>query len=62
MTKIAVFDIDGTIYREGMSFIVAVLERKNMIYELDKVNGAYTATTVRPIFNDNHQEHLQLLL
>lgn len=35
-----------------------VLERKNMIYELEK-DGAYTITSARPIFDDNHQEHLQ---
>ena len=36
-----------------------VLERKNMIYELEKNSGAYTATSIRPIFDDNHQEHLR---
>lgn len=36
-----------------------VLERKNMIYELEKNNGAYAVTSVRPIFDDNHQEHLR---
>jgi len=36
-----------------------VLERKNMFYELEKVNGSYILTKARPIFDDNHQEHLR---
>lgn len=37
-----------------------VLERKNMIYELDKVdNASYTVTNAHPLFDDHHQEHLQ---
>lgn len=36
-----------------------VLERKNMIYELEKNGEVYTATSIRPIFDDNHQEHLR---
>jgi HAD superfamily hydrolase (TIGR01490 family) len=36
-----------------------VLERKNMIYELEKINGTYTLTSARPIFDDGHQEHLR---
>ncbi len=36
-----------------------VLERKNMIYELEMSNRAYAVTAARPIFDDNHQEHLR---
>ncbi|HEX8762438.1 MAG TPA: HAD family phosphatase [Candidatus Saccharimonadales bacterium] len=36
-----------------------VLERKNMIYELEKNGKAYAGTNIRPIFDDNHQEHLR---
>jgi HAD superfamily hydrolase (TIGR01490 family) len=36
-----------------------VLERKNMIYELGKSNGAYTVTNAHPLFNDGHQENLR---
>jgi hypothetical protein len=36
-----------------------VLERKNMIYELNKSNGDYVVTSARPLFNDNHQESLR---
>lgn len=36
-----------------------VLERKNMIFELAAQEGGYTVRKARPIFDDNHQEHLR---
>jgi HAD superfamily hydrolase (TIGR01490 family) len=36
-----------------------VLERKNMIYELDKRSGTYAVTTAHPLFDDGHQENLR---
>lgn len=36
-----------------------VLERKNMVYELRSNNGEYMVTTARPLYDDNHQEHLR---
>jgi HAD superfamily hydrolase (TIGR01490 family) len=36
-----------------------VLERKNMIYDLEKTDGVYIVTSARPIFDDGHQEHLR---
>jgi HAD superfamily hydrolase (TIGR01490 family) len=36
-----------------------VLERKNMIYELSKASQGYMVSNARPIFDDNHQEHLR---
>lgn len=36
-----------------------VLERKNMIYELIPGAGGYVLQAARPIFDDNHQEHLR---
>jgi HAD superfamily hydrolase (TIGR01490 family) len=36
-----------------------VLERKNMIYELVPGTAGYVLQKARPIFDDNHQEHLQ---
>ncbi len=36
-----------------------VLERKNMIYELENGSGAYVVKSARPLFDDNHQEHLR---
>jgi HAD superfamily hydrolase (TIGR01490 family) len=54
------FNPNAALYKEAEKHgWKIVLERKNMIYELEKVGGAYTATSVRPIFDDNHQEHLR---
>ena len=36
-----------------------VLERKNMIYELAPGKDGYVLQQARPIFDDNHQEHLR---
>lgn len=36
-----------------------VLERKNMIYELVPGKDGYMIQHARPIFDDNHQEHLR---
>lgn len=36
-----------------------VLERKNMIYEMDKNGEGYVVTNARPLFDDNHQELLR---
>lgn len=36
-----------------------VLERKNMIFELTTQEGGYIVKKARPIFEDNHQEHLR---
>lgn len=36
-----------------------VLERKSMIYDLEKTDGVYIVTSARPIFDDGHQEHLR---
>jgi phosphoserine phosphatase len=48
---LAVFDIDGTVYREAMSFIVA----EELLTGPEFKEEANT----RPIFDDNHQEHLR---
>lgn len=54
------FNPNAALYEEAQKHgWKIVLERKNMIYELEMVNGAYTATHIRPIFDDNHQEYLR---
>lgn len=36
-----------------------VLERKNMIYELEHNGGTYAVAAAHPLFDDHHQERLQ---
>lgn len=36
-----------------------VLERKNMVYELTSRKDGYALQQAKPIFDDNHQEHLR---
>lgn len=36
-----------------------VLERKNMVYELTPSKDGYVLQGAKPIFDDNHQEHLR---
>lgn len=54
------FNPNAALYEEAQKHgWKIVLERKNMIYELDKNAQTYTVTNARPLFNDNHQESLR---
>lgn len=55
-----VFNPNAALYEEATKQgWQIVLERKNMIYELAPSENGYMLQQARPIFDDNHQEHLR---
>lgn len=54
------FNPNAALYEEAQKHgWKIVLERKNMVYELEVSDSTYCITNARPLFDDNHQERLR---